>query len=108
VGVQVVEAELAHGCAGFDCGTADVGEQHGAGVIEQGSGHLRLVLKHVKADREDLTGLERVYESGFIDDTAAGDVDEGARGAEGGEHRCIDKVMGSGTTGAGEDEEVRR
>ncbi len=103
---EVFQTKVAHGGAGLVGGTADVGQENGARVLEQGGGHLRLVFKDIQADPADVATGEMVDESGFIDDAAAGDVDENAGGAEGGEHGGIDEVMSRRAAGAGEDEEV--
>jgi hypothetical protein len=106
VGVEVVEAELAHGGAGFGGGAADVGEEDGAGVVDEGRWEMGFVFEDVEADIVDEVCFEGVDEGGFVDDAATSDVDEGAGGAEGGEDLGVDEVMGVGAAGAGEDEEV--
>jgi hypothetical protein len=106
MGGEVVEAEPAHGGAGLDGGAADMGEKDGAGVVEESGRHTGFVLKDIEADILDEAGLESVDEGGFVHDAAAGDIDEGAGGAEGGEHGGVNEVVGGGPTGAGEDEKI--
>jgi hypothetical protein len=53
VGVEVIEAELAHGGAGFGGGAADVGEEDGAGVIDEGRWEMGFVFEDIETDIVD-------------------------------------------------------
>jgi hypothetical protein len=53
VGVEVVEAELAHGGAGFGGGAADVREEDSAGMVDEGGWKMGLVFEDVESDIVD-------------------------------------------------------
>jgi hypothetical protein len=53
VGGEVVEAELAHGGAGFGGGAADVREEDSAGVIDEGRWEMGFVFEDVESDIVD-------------------------------------------------------
>ena len=83
-----------------------MGQQNRIVEREEPFWNLRLVLVDVEAGGENGSGLERLDQGPFVDDGAAGDVDENPVRAEGGKQRGVDEAARAGAAGRGDHEDV--
>ncbi len=67
---------------------------------------MRFPGEHVQTRAGELPGFQQIDQCVFVDDAAAGDVDEESVRAECLEYLAIDEVFGAGATGRGDDEDV--
>nr|POF22157.1 hypothetical protein CFP56_36242 [Quercus suber] len=104
---QIPQHQQFHLALGLPRRGADVRQQHDVVVAQQVRVDFGLALEDVEAGAEDAAGRERGDERGFVDDGAAGRVDEHDAGFHARELGGGQDVAGGGGEGEVEREHVR-
>ncbi len=104
--LHVLHRELLEADAGLDNAAAIMARHGDVLHAGQSCADVRFVGMHVQARGREITLFERIGQGVFVDEAAAGDVDEaGAAGEEGEDVLCEEGAAGEGGRG-GEEEAV--
>src|SRR5690606_11888599 len=103
---EIGDEECAHGVAGLVGGAALVGGEHDIVEAKEGFGDRRLVLENVESGAAEATALQKLHHGGFIDQRAAGDVDDKTLGAEGFEDFSRNDLFGALAAGGNDDQPI--